>query len=76
MVVMFTAMAPGRGCQICREVMDEYQIVANSWRFSNAYSNSELFFASVDFDEGSEVNIVSTLISNWRYTAKCDIFRV
>ncbi|XP_075259428.1 dolichyl-diphosphooligosaccharide--protein glycosyltransferase subunit TUSC3-like isoform X1 [Convolutriloba macropyga] len=55
MVVMFTALAPGRGCQICREVLEEYQIVANSWRFSSAYANSELFFASVDFDEGSEV---------------------
>ena len=64
-IVMFTALSPQRGCQICREVLEEYQIVANSWRFSSAYANSELYFASVDFDEGSEASksiyVTSTL---------------
>lgn len=54
MVVMFTAMAPARQCVICRHAHDEYTIVANSYRYSQTYSN-KLFFAMVDFDEGSDV---------------------
>ncbi|XP_035907386.1 tumor suppressor candidate 3 [Anopheles stephensi] len=53
-VVMFTAMAPARQCVICRHAHDEYTIVANSYRYSQTYSN-KLFFAMVDFDEGSDV---------------------
>lgn len=53
-IVMFTAMAPQRQCQICRHANDEFIIVANSFRYSQSYSN-KLFFASVDFDEGSDV---------------------
>ncbi|XP_001605789.2 tumor suppressor candidate 3 [Nasonia vitripennis] len=53
-IVMFTAMAPQRQCQICRHANDEFVIVANSFRYSQSYSN-KLFFALVDFDEGSEV---------------------
>ena len=34
-----------------REAHDEFQIVANSWRYSNDYS-SNLFFVMVDIDEG------------------------
>ncbi|GAB0099504.1 tumor suppressor candidate 3 [Sergentomyia squamirostris] len=53
-VVMFTAMAPARQCVICRHAHDEFTIVANSYRYSPIYSN-RLFFAMVDFDEGSSV---------------------
>ncbi|KAG5312649.1 MAGT1 protein, partial [Acromyrmex insinuator] len=53
-IVMFTAMAPQRQCQICRHANDEFTIVANSFRYSALYSN-KLFFASIDFDEGSDV---------------------
>ncbi|RXG70016.1 Magnesium transporter protein 1 [Armadillidium vulgare] len=51
---MFTALAPSRQCGICRYANDEYQLVANSWRYSQSYSN-KLYFALVDFDEGQEV---------------------
>ncbi|XP_063222730.1 tumor suppressor candidate 3 [Bacillus rossius redtenbacheri] len=54
MVVMFTAMAPQRQCSICRHAHDEFQIVANSFRYSQMFSN-KLFFAMVDFDEGPDV---------------------
>lgn len=53
-IVMFTAMASQRQCQICRHANDEFTIVAHSFRYSQSYSN-KLFFASVDFDEGSDV---------------------
>ncbi|XP_066591316.1 tumor suppressor candidate 3 [Prorops nasuta] len=53
-IVMFTAMAPMRQCQICGHANDEFTIVANSFRYSQSYTN-KLFFASVDFDEGSDV---------------------
>lgn len=54
MIVMLTALAASRQCQICRHAHDEFTIVANSYRFSPVYSN-KLFFAMVDFDEGSDV---------------------
>lgn len=54
MIVMLTALAPGRQCQICRHAMDEYSIVAQSYFYSSDYSN-KMFFAMVDFDEGSDV---------------------
>ncbi|KAK4887222.1 hypothetical protein RN001_003493 [Aquatica leii] len=53
-IIMFTAMAPQRQCMVCRHAHDEFTIVANSFRYSQAYSN-KLFFAMVDFDEGSDV---------------------
>ena len=37
-----------------RAVGEEYQILANSWRYSQSYSN-KLFFASVDYDEAADV---------------------
>jgi len=59
-VIMFTAMAQQRQCMICRVASDEFHIVANSFRYSQAYSN-KLFFGVVDFDEGSDIfNLVST----------------
>lgn len=51
---MFTALAPARQCAICRHAHDEYTILANSFRYSQASSNN-IFFAMVDFDEGSDV---------------------
>uniref|UniRef100_A0A023FLE4 Putative conserved membrane protein n=1 Tax=Amblyomma cajennense TaxID=34607 RepID=A0A023FLE4_AMBCJ len=53
-IVMLTALAPQRQCSICRQANEEFQILANSWRYSSAYSN-RLFFGLVDFDEGSDV---------------------
>lgn len=53
-IVMFTAMAPQRQCVICKHASDEFTIVANSFRYSQSYSN-KLFFGVVDFDEGSDI---------------------
>ncbi|KAG5852172.1 magnesium transporter protein 1 isoform X1 [Anguilla rostrata] len=53
-VVMFTALQPHRQCGVCRQADEEYQILANSWRYSSAFTN-KIFFATVDFDEGSDV---------------------
>ncbi|XP_074604193.1 oligosaccharide transferase gamma subunit [Brevipalpus obovatus] len=52
-VIMMTALSPHRQCGVCRMAMDEYSIVANSFRYS-PYTN-KLFFGMVDFDEGSDV---------------------
>lgn len=38
----------------CRHASDEYEVVAQSYRYSSAFSN-KLFFAMVDFDEGAEI---------------------
>lgn len=37
-----------------RQANDEYQILTNSFRYSQIYSN-KLFFGIVDFDEGSDI---------------------
>lgn len=39
---------------VFRQADEEYQILANSWRYSSAFTN-RIFFATVDFDEGSDV---------------------
>ncbi|KAG8583509.1 hypothetical protein GDO81_008447 [Engystomops pustulosus] len=53
-IVMFTALQSHRQCVVCKQADEEYQILANSWRYSNAFTN-RIFFAMVDFDEGSDV---------------------
>ncbi|CAF0751146.1 unnamed protein product [Rotaria sordida] len=53
MFIMFTALSPQRQCSICKQAYDEFQIVAQSYRYSNAFSNS-VFFGMVDFDDGSD----------------------
>ncbi|XP_041500423.1 tumor suppressor candidate 3 isoform X2 [Microtus oregoni] len=54
MIVMFTALQPQRQCSVCRQANEEYQILANSWRYSSASCN-KLFFGMVDYDEGTDV---------------------
>lgn len=54
MILMLTALSTNRGCQFCRQAYDEYEIVANSYRY--AYLNAkQLYFAMVDFDEASDI---------------------
>jgi len=54
-IVMFTALSANRQCSICKQASDEYQLVANSYRYSSHFSSNKLFFAMVDFDEGPDV---------------------
>jgi len=60
-IVMFTALSAQRQCAICKQAHEEYQLVANSWRYSQQYSN-KLFFAMVDFDEGPGKMIIYSLM--------------
>ena len=52
-IVMLTALQQQRQCTVCKQANEEFQIVANSWRYSGQFSN-KLFFAMVDFDDCSE----------------------
>merc|ERR1712037_156087 len=52
---MFTALSTQRQCSICKQASDEYQLVANSYRYSSNFASNKLFFAMVDFDEGPDV---------------------
>ena len=61
-VVMFTALSAQRQCAICKQASEEYQVVANSYRYSQHYSN-KLFFAMVDFDEGPDVFQVKSVLA-------------
>ena len=47
-----------------RQAHDEYTILANSWRYSQQFSN-KLFFAMVDFDEGSDIFQQVGILGNW-----------
>ena len=49
-------------CAICKQASEEYQVVANSYRYSQHYSN-KLFFAMVDFDEGPDVFQVKSIFA-------------
>ncbi|XP_067912927.1 tumor suppressor candidate 3 isoform X2 [Heterodontus francisci] len=42
------------GDKFRRQANEEYQVLANSWRYSSAFSN-KLFFTVVDYDEGADV---------------------
>nr|CAG4644119.1 EOG090X09EZ [Lepidurus arcticus] len=55
MVIMFTAMAPKRQCAVCKHAMEEYQIVANSYRYQQPQNGQSMFMAVVDFDEAQDV---------------------
>lgn len=52
-IVMLTALQPQRQCSVCKQANEEFQILANSWRYSQQYSN-QLYFAMVDYDEGPD----------------------
>jgi len=62
MIVMFTALSAQRQCAICKQASEEFHIVANSYRYSEQFSN-KLYFAMVDFDEGPDVFQVMKLNS-------------
>lgn len=38
-IVMLTALQAQRQCQICQQAHDEFQIIANSWRYSQVRSS-------------------------------------
>ena len=52
-IAMFTALHSSRGCSICKQASEEFQMLANSYRYSPFYS-TKMFFAMVDFDDGNE----------------------
>lgn len=54
MIVMLTALAPSRRCIHCKVARDEFTILANSYRFSQTFSN-RLFLVMIDFEEGLDV---------------------
>ncbi|PAV81822.1 hypothetical protein WR25_00343 isoform A [Diploscapter pachys] len=52
--VMFTALTPGVNCPICRPAYEEFQIVANSHRYSNP-DHKGVYFALVDYEDAPQV---------------------
>ena len=39
----------------CSQAKDEYDIVANSWRYGTTFVDFQMYFAFVDFDEAPDV---------------------
>lgn len=64
-----------------RQANEEYQVLANSWRYSSAFSN-KLFFTVVDYDEGADVfQQVTSYLAFYQYqmyspkpTASCNFY--
>eukprot|EP00069_Balaena_mysticetus_P017588 bmy_10786T0 len=61
-IVLFTTLQKFRLCVTCKLALQEFQILADSWQFSSAFSN-EVFFAMVDFDESPEVSEMLQVMS-------------
>lgn len=53
-VVMLTALKKERGCMLCIQANEQYQLLADSWRQTAQFSNS-LFFTVLDYDESPDV---------------------
>lgn len=56
-LILFTFVSHPSSVCLCiksRQANEEYQVLANSWRYSSAFSN-KLFFTVVDYDEGADV---------------------
>ena len=53
LILLFTALQSHRGCGVCAQAGVEFNLVASSYRYSNAHATN-MFFALVDFDDGSE----------------------
>ncbi|KAL8581002.1 hypothetical protein ACOMHN_048036 [Nucella lapillus] len=53
-VVMLTALRKERGCMICGQADEQFNLVANSWKYSKHFSN-KLFFAMLDYDDNPNV---------------------
>lgn len=54
-IVMLTALNPQRSCHICRQAYDEFVVTAQSFKMTPHHESRKLFFAFVDYDEGSDV---------------------
>jgi oligosaccharyltransferase complex subunit gamma len=65
LIVMFTALSTNRGCKICRQVADEFDIVGDSFdrEFRNRADDQpqKQFFVSIDFDTASDVFSIMNL---------------
>jgi oligosaccharyltransferase complex subunit gamma len=76
--VMFTAIKPDRGCEICEEATEEFKVLSNSMRYTGSSSDfGKVFFVSVDYDEhgGSDIFTQMKLSSGYykmkKYPKKC-----
>ncbi|XP_067949253.1 magnesium transporter protein 1-like [Watersipora subatra] len=51
--VMFTALKSQRGCTVCRQASEEFQVLANSY-WTSPEATPSVYFAMVDYDDASE----------------------
>lgn len=86
-IVMLTTLHSHRQCHFCRQAKDEYDIVANSWRYGTTFVDFQMYFAFVDFDEAPDVfsylniNTVPQVVhfpvkGKPKHTDTMDIYRV
>lgn len=54
-VLMLTSLNPRQNCKPCVHVAQEFAVAANSWRRSNKYVPSSLYFAIAEFDSSPEI---------------------
>ncbi|EEP80837.1 conserved hypothetical protein [Uncinocarpus reesii 1704] len=50
--ILLTAIEPRYGCQICRDLQPEWELLAKSWNKAAPYATTKLLFGTLDFDQG------------------------
>lgn len=50
--VLLTALDPRFGCQLCREVQPEWELLAKSWIKGDRTGESRMLYGTLDFGDG------------------------
>ncbi len=51
-VVLLTALQPQFGCQLCRDIQPEWDLLARSWTKGDKAGESRVLFGTLDFANG------------------------
>lgn len=54
-IMMLTTLHSQRQCQMCRQAMDEFTVVANSWRYGKNFVDGLVFFTVADYDDTPDI---------------------
>jgi len=54
-IAMLTTLQSHRQCHVCRQAKEEFEIMANSWRYGTSYVSGIVYFGLLDYDESPDV---------------------
>jgi oligosaccharyltransferase complex subunit gamma len=61
--VLLTALESRYGCQLCRDVQPEWELLAKSWTKGDKKAEGRLLFGTLDFADGT--NVFASVSSNF-----------